>query len=289
MKTVAYYRRSTNIQEHSLAMQQQKAFSRAIKEGLIIEEEFIDDAISGKTRIDDRRELQRLMSQINRDKIKNLLVYKRDRLSRDAIQYIELYRLFRDRKINVIFTSDEEIPIQYSPVGELIEILMAAMIERESQQIVERIKSAIEADFLTGKNPGTLPFGYSVDRQNGITIQLNEDETELVRSMYRMVLEGRTLQEVSLYSREKYPKRNWTSSSVKKLLQNPTYMGIRLLNVKGLPQLKQEYSQLSIIDEREWLQVQDILEQTPKQKREQLLMLIFCLREYCVANHATKK
>ncbi|WP_170270540.1 recombinase family protein [Heliorestis acidaminivorans] len=283
MKTVAYYRRSTNIQEHSLAMQEHKAYNKAIQEGLIIDEEYKDDAISGKSRIDDRRALKHLIEEIEQNKIKNLLVYKRDRLTRDAIQYIKLYRLFRDKNVNVIFTSDDEPPIQNSPVGELIEILLAAMVEREGQQIVERIKASIESDFLAGKNPGTLPFGYSVDRDNGNTIRQNEDEVELIRAMYRLAIEGKTIREISTYAREKWPQRKWTGTSVRKLLQNPTYVGIRFLNIRGLPQLKQEYSQLAIIEDDDWHKVQELLEQSPTKKRAPLPQAEFLLNNllYC--------
>ncbi|UTW70124.1 recombinase family protein [Anaerobacillus sp. HL2] len=55
MQTVAYYRRSTTLQENSLEMQRYKAFEAATKHHLIIEKEFIDDAISArKTELEGR-------------------------------------------------------------------------------------------------------------------------------------------------------------------------------------------------------------------------------------------
>ena len=53
-KTVAYYRSSTDLQEHSIEMQRSKAMYTSLEKRIIIDEEFVDEKsllvnIIGKT------------------------------------------------------------------------------------------------------------------------------------------------------------------------------------------------------------------------------------------------
>lgn len=48
LKTVAYYRSSIDLQENSIEMQQNSVLTRSIDMALIIDEEYIDEAISAR-------------------------------------------------------------------------------------------------------------------------------------------------------------------------------------------------------------------------------------------------
>lgn len=257
-KTVVYYRRSTNIQEHSISMQEHKAFQKARELKLIIDDAFLDDAVSGrKTQIDQRQELNKLLEQVKQGKIETLLVYKRDRLAREVMQYLEIYETLKRHNVKVIFTADNEPPMMDGPAGKLFELLLGAMIQREGEQIVERIKESIIAGFKSGKNPGTLPFGYSYDREKE-QYNFHEEELNLVHEMYKMISNGKTLKEVTKFASAVYPDKKWTSTVIKSLLINPTYMGYRMLRMQG-QEISQEYPNLAIIDAKTWGKVVEII------------------------------
>ncbi|EKN63045.1 recombinase family protein [Schinkia azotoformans] len=268
MKTVAYYRRSTNIQENSIEMQRQMARNLSYQKALLIDEEYVDDAVSSRKKtIKERQALQRLLIEIEKEKIQTLFVYKRDRLARNALEYLEIYHLLREKKINVIFTAENEVPIQYSPAGELIELLMAGVIQREGEQIVERIQETIKANFQRGITPGNLPYGYCYDR-NTKTVHRNEEQLSVVKFLFDQAATDtissiKELKNLLDIQNEIPQDKKWSTQMIKKVLANPTYMGERVLNISG-EVLKSHYQQLAIVDEKLWLKAQQFLEQTAK-------------------------
>lgn len=264
MRSVAYYRRSTIIQQHSIEMQRQMAINSSIKHMTLIDEEYIDDAISGrKTEICERPAMRKLLQDIKNEKVEKLFVYKRDRLARDAMQYLEIYQLLKEKEVEVIFTADNEFPLQYSPAGELVELLMAGIIQREGEQIVERISETIKANFQRGKFAGNLPFGYSYNRQTKEIVR-NESELTIVKFIYEQVINGQSMKEIINDLAEQNQTRQgkpWTPNSIRNIITNSTYMGDRFLKISG-EQVKSRYDSLAIIDEETWIRAQEILQQS---------------------------
>ena len=269
MRTVAYYRRSTNLQENSIGMQRHRARMLSYEKALLIDEEFVDDAVSGRKKsIKERPALKRLLIEIEKGSVQNLLVYKRDRLARNAMEYLEILQLLKLKNINVLFTADNEFPIQYSPVGDIVELLMAGIIQREGEQIVERIQEAIKANFQNGTSPGNLPYGYSYNKVTKSIIR-KEDELQLVKLLFDKFSshEINSIKELKMYldtNGIKKQDKPWSSQMLRKVLSNPTYMGERVLNISG-ETLKSTYEQLAIVDEHQWLKVQKLLSPFSKQ------------------------
>ncbi|QOY36643.1 recombinase family protein [Anaerobacillus isosaccharinicus] len=272
MQTVAYYRRSTTLQENSLDMQRYKAFEAAVRHHLIIENEFTDDAISArKTNFNDREALQDVISLVKQGKIKNLLVFKRDRLSRNVVEHIKLYRILREHGINVVFTAEDELPMTYTSNGEMLEVFMGVMIQLEGQQINERIRAKNIANFRGGKDPGNLPYGYELDKESSFRYKRNEIQLRLIKDLYNKLYDGETLIDVSNYAKNKDQNRTWTTGYIRNLLQNPTYKGIRIRTFNGTD-YDQEYKALKIISNEKWQKVYEMLEKTKihKKKKEKL-------------------
>ncbi|QOY36494.1 recombinase family protein [Anaerobacillus isosaccharinicus] len=270
MQTIAYYRRSTTLQENSLEMQRYKAFEAATKNHLIIEKEFTDDAISArKTELEGREQLQNVISLVKQGKIKNLLVYKRDRLARNVVQHIKLYRILREHNINVVFTADEELPMSYSTNGEMYEIFMGVMVQLEGQQIHERIRAKNITNFRAGKDPGNLPYGYESDKKSEYKYKRNEKQLELIKELYDLIENGKTLHDLSEYAKVKDPDRSWSTSYIRKLLQNTTYKGIRTRTFNE-QEYEQEYKSLKIVDKDKWQRVYDTLEKTKKHNKKRV-------------------
>jgi site-specific DNA recombinase len=264
MRAAVYYRRSTNIQEHSIDMQRQVALNRSTSMLIPIDLEFIDDAISArKTDICDRPALASLFHEIEQGTITTLFVYKRDRLARIALQYLELYQTLKKYKVKVIFTSENEFPMLFTPVGELIELLMAGIIQREGEQIVERITETIKANFLSGKFPGTLPYGYSYDC-NTKEITRIESELAIVISIYEAFQAGKSVPQIRTELTDQGTLRRdkpWKTNEIKSILENSTYMGERVLQFAGDP-IKRPFPILSVVDEITWMAVQDKLQES---------------------------
>ncbi|WP_044748898.1 recombinase family protein [Bacillus alveayuensis] len=137
MKTVAYYRSSTSLQEDSVTTQRQQIREYALKNHILIDEEYEDEFVSArKNSIKDRPGLQRMLTDIRKGLIKHLLVYKRDRLSRKLEEHIELYQLFKKHNIRVTLVAGNEPPMRFDVMGELFELFIGVMNQREAQQIM---------------------------------------------------------------------------------------------------------------------------------------------------------
>lgn len=86
LKTVAYYRSSIDSQENSIEMQQNSVLTRSIDMALIIDEEYIDEAVSArKVSLKKRPALQKLLQDIDNNDVGTLFVFKRDRLARNVM------------------------------------------------------------------------------------------------------------------------------------------------------------------------------------------------------------
>lgn len=288
MKSAAYYRSSTSLQENSVDMQRQSVLKCAIKNAEPIDEEYIDEAVSArKLKINKRPELKRLLSEVENDEVKKLFVYKRDRLARQSGEYMKIYQLFKSKNLDVIFTAENEPPINYSPIGEFFELLMAGVVQREADQIVERISQTIKAKFEEGINFGPgIPYGYEKDKDKIIKI---DEELDIVKFIYAEVLTGKynDLGEIRKVLKDKGLKRkhkDWSVPSIRKVLSEPTYMGVRFLTVAGEKVESSKYDHLSIMDQDSWFDVQRILERIDNKETNSMLSdvnfplhgLLFC-------------
>ncbi|MFZ3579417.1 recombinase family protein [Virgibacillus sp. DJP39] len=167
MKTVAYLRSSSDLQENSIDTQKYYADECAQKGNLRITTYYKDESVSArKTQISERPDLSKLISEIESGVIENLIVYKRDRLARNVHQYLQAYEIIRTNGVNVYFSAPNEIPLQFSPAGEFFEVIMAGFNEREGNTIAERIRETKYSMAKKGLIPSGRPtFGYKASEK----------------------------------------------------------------------------------------------------------------------------
>ena len=105
-----------------------------------------------------RHGMNKLMKEIEAGVVGSIIVYKRDRLARKLQEHMQLYRLFQEYDIDVYFSSDSEVQINYSPIGEYIEAILGSICENEGSLIAQRIQETKIAKFLSGKYAGIYPM-----------------------------------------------------------------------------------------------------------------------------------
>ncbi len=253
LKTVAYYRSSIDSQENSIGMQQNSVLTCSIDMALIIDEEYIDEAVSArKVSLKKRPALQKLLQDINNNDVGTLFLFKRDRLARNVMEYYEIYQILRNKKINVILTAPNEPPVYYTPIGEYLELIMAGMAQREGEQIIERLKQTLKSNFQSGKNPGRLPYGFKWNKETK-EIELVDEQVQIVKRIYQELVSGKyeSLKELCNVLGLKENGKSWTSADIRKIALNPTYIGLRTMNIFG-EDVTSKYERLSIIDKNTW-------------------------------------
>lgn len=259
-KIAAYYRSSTDLQENSIEMQRIKAIDYSIKNRIPIHEEYIDKDVSArKNTIRQRPNMKKLLQEIEAGVVGELIVYKRDRLARNVKEHMELYHLFEKHNVKVHFSSDGEVQMYYSPIGEYLESILGAICEHEGSQIAQRIRETKIAKFLAGKSAGNLPFGYKYGektKEGKITIHKQEKAIEIVKKIFSDILSDKYANLTVLCNvlNNQGLKQNgvdWNSAKIVKTVSNPLYAGTRIVNF-GNKKHKKAYVDLSIVTEEEW-------------------------------------
>ncbi|MDQ0481528.1 recombinase family protein [Guptibacillus hwajinpoensis] len=292
-KTVVYYRNSNEeLQENSIAVQKSKALEYSIKHILPIDNDGVyeDRGTSAiKNKLEDRAQMSRLLEDVKQGKIENLLVYKRDRLARTSVEYMEIYRALKDNQVKIHFTADSEYPIVNSNFGDFIELILSGLIEHEIKQQKARISEAKRSKFEDGSYIGSLPYGYILDRKECKIIRV-EEELVIVKQFYDLVLseEFKGLNQIKKHIESLGLKTRsgaiWEVKKIEELLGNSIFRGERIMHFNGEPAFRKT-KETAIISDDEWKKAQRIIgylkPNRPKKEEEQQLFFLLDSKLVC--------
>lgn len=201
-----YIRVSTDYQAeegYSIDAQKEQLSAYCISKGIKKYEFYIDGGWSGSNI--DRPEMQRLIKDVNNNKISHVIVYKLDRLSRsqkDTLYLIE--DVFNTHDVS--FVSMSETMDTSTPMGRLMLGILSAFAQLERENIRLRTRMGMKERVKSGlwMGGGRIPFGYDYDKENGILVP-NKD-AEKVRQVYKLYIEGKSPQEIANLLGLKYDK-----------------------------------------------------------------------------------
>ena len=164
--------------------------SQRHKDWMELAKHYDDGGRSGATL--DRPALSELMSDIEQGLIDVVVVYKLDRITRTLLDFVRLVDFFES--YDVVFVSITQNFDTADSLGRLILniLLTFAQFEREicSDRIRDRIALKKKAGRWTG---GPAPIGYDLIRAR---LQVNPEEAERVRLIFRLFLEKQNYTEV---------------------------------------------------------------------------------------------
>lgn len=195
---VAYLRVSTETQteKYGLDVQRQKIIDYCERNGVIIDKWYVDGGYSGSKL--DRPEMQKLLDDSENNLIKNVYIYKLDRLSRDTADTLELmYRILPKYGVKVV-SMTEEIRTD-NPMDKVMLTMNAAMNQYEREVIRMRMSAGMLERIKKGywMGGGRIPWGYYYDRNDGI-LHVNEEQAEMVRNAYKLYLKGYSCANISI-------------------------------------------------------------------------------------------
>ena len=264
------------------------------------------EVVSGET-ISERKEMQKLLKDVENEKWAGVLVVEVERLARgDTADQAKVSQTFKYSHTKIItpvktYDPDNEFDEEYFEFG-------LFMSRREYKTINRRLQRGREISVSEGKFVGnTPPFGYDrvkLKNSKGYTLSINQDEATIVKEIFRLyTFKNNTINSVvkQLNDMNLKPRisNEWTISSVKDILSNPTYIGKIVWNRrKQKKKTKNGHLIISrprnqdyliydglhepIINMKTWNLVQEIRKQnTPKVKhstqiQNPLVGLVFC-------------
>ena len=203
-----YIRVSTDRQaEEGYSIEAQKerlaAYVTSVGDKNSLTEFYVDDGHSGASL--ERPEMTRLIEDVKSGKVRSVMVYKLDRLSRsqkDTLYLIEDVFLPH----NVDFVSIQESFNTATPFGRAVVGILSVFAQLERENIFERTRLGMQKRVEEGLWPGggRIPFGYDYDRENGILVP-NADAPK-VKRIYELYLKGYSLQRIADMLGLKYEK-----------------------------------------------------------------------------------
>ena len=145
---------------------------------VLLPEHYDDGGISGGTM--ERPALQRLLKDIDRGAVDQILVYKIDRLTRSLADFSKI--VDRLDAADTAFVSVTQSFNTATSMGRLTLNMLLSFAQFEREVTAERIRDKIAASKKKGLwMGGNVPLGYE---PNGRTLKITEPDAEIIRTIY---------------------------------------------------------------------------------------------------------
>lgn len=248
-KAALYIRVSTAMQadRDSLPMQRNDLINYAnLVLGLDDYEIFEDAGFSAKNT--DRPKYQEMMVRVRRREFSHILVWKLDRISRNLIDFCEMYEEIK--KYDTAFISKNEQFDTSSPMGEAMLRITLIFAELERKMTAERVLSVMIDRASKGLYNGAKPpMGYKIESKCKFPV-IDECEAEIVRYIFNLYEATQSSNEVAINLIEKGIKTKrggeWDHSTIIAMLRNPFYKGTYRYNYR-------DYTSRKMKKESEWI------------------------------------
>ncbi len=283
-KVGAYARVSTNSDEQYTSYEAQVSYYKKFiqdKPDWEYINVYADEGLSG-TNTKRRAGFNKMIADALNGKINLIITKSISRFARNTLDTISFVRKLKDNGVEVFF--EKENLWTMDPKSELILTIMASIAQEESRSISQNVTWGKRVAFQQGRVSFAYKSFLGYKKEND-KIQIDEDQAEIVRMIYRMFLvEGKTATGIASYLKSqniKTPrgKTNWTKNTVNSILTNEKYKGDALLqktytenylnhkSVKNdgqIPQYYVENNHPAIIERDMWDQTQFELERREK-------------------------
>lgn len=235
-RAALYVRVSTlyQIDKDSLPVQRQELENYArYALGIDNFELFEDAGYSGKNT--DRPRFQQMMARMRKGEFTHLLVWKIDRISRNLLDFAEMYQELKD--LGVTFISKSEQFDTSTAIGEAMLKIILVFAELERKMTAERVTAVMLSRAANGKwNGGRTPFGYSHEAKT-TTFEVKPDEAKIVAEIFDRYERGGTLLSITRSLNERGVRcgsgKEWNINGVWTILSNPFYYGALRYNYRN--------------------------------------------------------
>lgn len=212
-------------------------------------------------------------------KIDLIITKSVSRFARNTVDSLTTVRLLKEKGVEVYFEKENIYTLDSK--GELLITIMSSLAQEESRSMSENVTWGMRKRFADGKV--SMPYKVFLGYRKGAdgVPEIDEEQAEIVRKIYRMFLEGKTYTTIAkILTEEGVPtpagQRKWYSTTVRSILTNEKYKGDALqqktfctdfltkkkkVNEGEVPQYYVENSHPGIIDKEifDWVQ-QEIAE-----------------------------
>ena len=226
----ALYARQSIEKKDSISIESQLEYCRYETHGEAYME-YSDKGFSGRDT--NRPGFESMMNDIRTGKIKRVVVYKLDRISRSILDFANMMEIFQ--KYHVEFVSSTEKFDTSTPIGRAMLNICIVFAQLERETIQKRVTDAYYARCKRGfYMGGRIPYGYRLTNTviDNIRTSMYEEvpeESEQLKLIYSMYADtDNSLGDIVRYLNEHQIKNlrgaNWNTARISEMLRNPVYV-----------------------------------------------------------------
>ena len=225
----ALYARQSLDKKDSISIENQLEFCKYETRGAEYET-YIDKGFSGKNT--NRPAFARMMEDIRAGKIKRVIVYKLDRISRSILDFSNMMEIFQ--QYHVEFVSSTEKFDTSTPIGNAMLNISIVFAQLERETIQKRIADAYATKSQKGYYMGgRVPYGFQLEKTiiNGIHTSVfapEPNEMKQIRLIYQLYSEpdmtlGAVMRELLRQGFTEKRGAPWSTARISEILRNPVY------------------------------------------------------------------
>lgn len=233
MNIAAYCRVSTDKEDQLNSLEAQKAFfsEYTARTGDTLIRLYADEGISG-TKIKNRKEFLRMMSDAEHGLFDRVLVKDISRFARNTVDLLQSVRKLTSLGIETHFLTTNMTTMESS---ELLLTIFGAMAQEESANTSKRVKFGKQMNAKKGRVPNIV-YGYDKTIGDYFNMKINQEEAEVICQIYRWYInDGYGAAKIAnkLNERGLKTKRNcqWSQNAICRILTNELYTG-KIINGK---------------------------------------------------------
>ncbi len=234
---------------------------------------YADEGITG-TSTKSRKRFKEMIDDAVAGKIDLIITKSVSRFARNTVDTLVNIRKLKDAGVECFF--EEQGIWTFDSTGELMITMLSSIAQEEARNISENVTWGHRKRFEDGKVLMSYKHFLGYDKgEDGMPV-INTHEAEIVRSIYRMFMEGKTPFAIAKALERKkigtpMGRKKWSDSTIVSILTNEKYKGDALLQKKftvdyltkktkknegEVPQYYVEDSHPAIIRPVEWEAVQ---------------------------------
>ncbi|GHU75051.1 serine recombinase [Clostridia bacterium] len=227
MRAVAYCRVSTNKDEQLDSLEgQQKFFDEyAKRNNYNLVKIYADEGKSG-TKMKNRTELLRLLSDAERKAFDVVFIKDVSRLARNTVDFLTSIRNLKHLGVWVVFVNYDQTS---SDSSEFMLTMLSAIAQEESANMSKRVKFGKKMNAQNGRVPSFV-FGYDKKAGDYFNLDINENEAKVVRDVFDMYVNknmgmSRIANEINTRGVKTKRGCEWSQEAIKRLITNKIYIG----------------------------------------------------------------
>lgn len=225
IRCAIYDRVSTELQAEkglSLATQKDDLTNYAKEHGYLIVDYYEDEGITARKKMQNRKDLMRLLEDVKADRIDLILVTKLDRWFRNVKDYHNTQEILDAH--HCCWKTIYEDYDSSTADGQLKINIMLAVAQNECDRTSERIKAVFRHKEAEGKviSGRMAPYGYKV--VDGY-IRKDEAVSHIVEDAYDRYFQTFSIHDVVRYITSKYDESKPSCSMIERFFKNEKYCG----------------------------------------------------------------